>query len=400
MTYRSPRGTCPCHLFGAVALLALVLAGCQSAPPAASKAAAPTAAPATSSAATGAPSAAPAGSTASPEWDRLLAEAKREGSVRISVPAGVPGLGEAFAKAFEDQYGIKVDSTSELSTTARVRIEQEASAGRQTTDVLFGGASELITIYPAGLLAPIAPKLLLPEVTDTSKWLNNHLEWVDDAQQYMLAGSEWVHIDLMVNASVVDPKTITSWRDLLKPEYRGKIIVQDPHVGAGGATARSLVEAFGPDYIKALYQDQQPVVTRDAREVVQGMARGAQPIGLALLPAQVEEFRKQGFRLERVFPTDGAPAVSAGNSVAKLVKDAPHPNAAAVFVNWYASQRGQEIYSQLSLEPSRRLDVSAAEVPDYIKPKPGVQYRNQYQEDYYTNIAPGLLKQIEDLLGR
>ncbi len=395
-----PRAGFPCYVLGVLALLAVTLAGCQSAPPAASKAAAPAAAPTVGPAATGAQPAAAGGGASSPEWDRLLAEAKREGSVRISVPAGVPGLGEAFAKAFEEQYGIKVDSTSELSTTARVRIEQEAGAGRQTTDVLFGGASELITIYPAGLLAPIAPKLLLPEVTDSTKWLNNHLEWVDDAQQYMLAGSEWVHIDLMVNASVIDPKTITSWRDLLKPEYRGKIIIQDPHVGAGGATARSLLEAFGPDYIKALYQDQQPVVTRDAREVVQGMARGTQPIGLAILPAQAEEFRKQGFRLERVFPDDGAPAVSTGNSVVKLIKDAPHPSAAAVFINWYASQQGQEIYSQLSLEPSRRLDVNVPEVPDYIKPKPGVQYRNQYQEDYYTNIAPGLLKQIEDLLVR
>jgi ABC-type Fe3+ transport system substrate-binding protein len=329
-----------------------------------------------------------------------VADAKREGSVRVSVPAGVAGLGEAFAKAFEAEYGVKVDSTSELSNTARVRIEQEAAAGRQTTDVLFGGASELISIYPAGLLVPIAPKLLLPEVTDPTKWLDGHLEWVDDADQYLLAASEWVHIDLMVNTSVIDPKSITSWRDLLKPEYRGKIIVQDVHGGAGGATARSLVEAFGQDYIKALYLDQQPVVTRDAREVVQSMARGTQPIGVAILPSQAEEFRKQGFRLERVFPADGVLAVSGGNSVVKLIKDAPHPNAAALFVNWYASKRGQEIYSELSLEPSRRLDVSVATVPDYIKPQPGVQYRNQYQQDYYTNTAPALLRQIEDLLGR
>src|SRR2546430_276983 len=106
----------------ALGLLALVLAGCQAAPPAATKtAAAPPAA--TNAAPAGGTAAGPGNSPAAAEWDRLLAEAKREGSVRISVPAGVAGLGEAFAKAFEEQYGIKVDSTSELSTTARVRIE-------------------------------------------------------------------------------------------------------------------------------------------------------------------------------------------------------------------------------------------------------------------------------------
>src|SRR5437879_888634 len=63
----------------------------------------------------GAPATAAGENGASSEWDRLVAEARREGSVRISVPAGVPGLGEAFASAFDEAYGIRVDSTSELS---------------------------------------------------------------------------------------------------------------------------------------------------------------------------------------------------------------------------------------------------------------------------------------------
>jgi ABC-type Fe3+ transport system substrate-binding protein len=376
---------------GVVLALALgLLAACGPAP----------AAPARAPAAPSAPATVGGEGGASIEWDRLVADARREGSVRISVPAGVPGLGEAFASAFDEAYGIRVDSTSELSSSARVRIEQEAAAGRQTTDVLFGGASELLSIYPAGLMEPIAPKLLLAEVTDPARWLDGRIKWVDEAGQYMLAATEWVHIDLMVNAQVVDPRAITSWQDLLKPEYKGKIIAQDVHVGAGGATARALLESFGPDYIKALYLDQGTTVTRDAREVVQELARGTRPIALALLPGQTEEFRKQGFRLERVFPNDGVPAVSAGNSVVKLIRNAPHPSAAAVFVNWYASRRGQEIYSRLSLEPSRRLDVSVPDVPDYIKPRPGVQYRDQYEEDYYLHIGPGILRQLEELLGR
>jgi ABC-type Fe3+ transport system substrate-binding protein len=204
----------------------------------------------------------------------------------------------------------------------------------------------------------------------------------------------------MVNAAVVNPASITSWNDLLKPEYKGKIVAQEVHVGAGGAAARAILEAKGPDYVKALYQGQDVTVTRDAREVVQWMARGSHPIAIAVLPQLAEEFKKQGFRLERVFPTDGIQGTSGGQGAVKIIKNAPHPNAAAVFVNWYASKRGQELYSGLSLEQSRRLDVDVPAVPDYVRLKPGVQYRDHYDEEFYLNVAPAMLKQLEEILGR
>jgi hypothetical protein len=91
--YCARRAARPRSLFGVLTLLALVLVSCQSAPPSASKAVAPAA----SSTAAPAAGSAPA-SRASAEWDRVLAEAKREGTICISLPAGVPGLGEAFAQ--------------------------------------------------------------------------------------------------------------------------------------------------------------------------------------------------------------------------------------------------------------------------------------------------------------
>jgi hypothetical protein len=64
------------------------------------------------------------------------------------------------------------------------------------------------------------------------------------------------------------------------------------------------------------------------------------------------------------------------------------------------SKEGQEIYTRIALEPSRRVDVNVPEVPEYIVPKAGVKYRNQYAEDYYTRVAPEMRKRIEEILGR
>src|SRR5690242_10914493 len=99
----------PIRLRSLTALLVLALAAaCQAPPPAAKTAAsapAPTASPAGAPAAAAA-STAPAASAAPADasggaWERLLAEGRKEGVVRLSLPAGVPGLGDVFAKEFE-----------------------------------------------------------------------------------------------------------------------------------------------------------------------------------------------------------------------------------------------------------------------------------------------------------
>ncbi|MBI3014652.1 MAG: extracellular solute-binding protein [Candidatus Tectomicrobia bacterium] len=330
--------------------------------------------------------------------------------MRLTRPAGRPwsrqrkkkGASASFFRVIfpQEEFGIRLDFTAEPTGPAQLRIERESAAGKNTTNILISGVTEFLDLYPKGLLAPVRPKLALADVTDSSKWREGGIKWADKAQQYMPMVSEWVHIDLMVNTRVIDPKKITSWKDLLKPEYKGKIVAQEVTVGAGGATARALLEDFGPEYLKALYKGQDLVLTRDAREVVRLMAQGSQPIALAVIPAHAEAFRKEGFPLERVFPTDGVLSVSGGSAVPKIVANAPHPNAAAVFVNWFMSKRGQEIYTAISLEPSRRTDVVVPTIPQYIIPKAKTKYRNQYEEDYYVNIAPKMRKQIEQALGR
>lgn len=333
-------------------------------------------------------------------WNALVEAAKREGSVRVVLPTQVTGLGDVLGKMFQEEFGIRFDFTAEPAGSAQLRIGRESAAGKNTTDVEISGPSAFLDLYPKGLLAPVRPKLVLPEVTDPKYWRDGGIKWVDNAQQYMPMVSEFVQIDLMVNTRFIDPKTITSWKDLLKPEYKGKIVAQEVTIGMGGATARSLLEDFGPEYLRALYKGQNLAIVRDAREVVRLMAQGSHPIALAVLPSHSEPFRKQGFPLERVFPTDGVLSVTGGSALPKIIANAPHPNAAAVFVNWFMSKRPQEVYTSMSLEPSRRVDVKVATIPEYIVPKSGVKYRNQYAEDYYVNIAPRMRKEIGQILGR
>lgn len=53
---------------------------------------------------------------------------------------------------------------------------------------------------------------------------------------------------------------------------------------------------------------------------------------------------------------EGLPA-SNGSGVIGVVKNAPHPHAARVFVNWLLSKEGQELYVKVMHQSTRRLDV-------------------------------------------
>ena len=40
-----------------------------------------------------------------------------------------------------------------------------------------------------------------------------------------------------------------------------------------------------------------------------------------------------------------------------MIKNAPHPNAAKVFINWILSKEGQQVYGKAFGQSTRRLDV-------------------------------------------
>ena len=45
------------------------------------------------------------------------------------------------------------------------------------------------------------------------------------------------------------------------------------------------------------------------------------------------------------------------SGVIGVVKNAPHPNAAKLFVNWLLSKEGQELFVKVMRQSTRRLDV-------------------------------------------
>src|SRR5262249_8506270 len=158
-----------------------------------------------------------------------------------------------------------------------------------------------------------------------------------------------------VNRDLVPPSAIRSWKDLLKPEYRGKIASHDPRrPGSGGATLAYLYALFGEEFVRDLYVGQQPNLTIDYRQLAEWVAPGAYPIGLSVVETTVEPLRREGLPLERVFPEDGPGSTLGGFSVVMRVSNGPNPNAGALFLNWFLTRDAQLMWEREMLETSLR----------------------------------------------
>jgi ABC-type Fe3+ transport system substrate-binding protein len=384
-------GVFPRALVGSLLVAALVaLGGC----------AAPAAAPASAPSTKPAPPAAQA--PVPDEWARLLEAGRREGKV-VVIGSPYPNLREAYTQEFPKDTGIQFEYLGVPQGEIMVRAEREAASGQPTIDAMIGGGAELTSMLPKGLLEPIKPALVLPEVLDPTAWKGDKgVKWMDQQGQYMPIGSSWVMTDLFINTQQVPPGSIRSWNDLLDPKWQGRIIAHDPaSIGPGAAVGRYLLTKFGEQFVTDLFVRQQPVLTRDSRQVSEGVARGTYPIGMGSAVGDVEEFRKVGLPIAREFPADGPGSLVGGASVLKLVKGAPNPDAAAVFVNWGLAKNGQTAFSRAILEVSLRKDVPTDHLPPYIVPKPDVVYDvDQYDYDFYMNTSPQLFQRLRALLGR
>lgn len=340
------------------------------------------------------------------EWERVVAAAQEEGSIVVS-GLGAPPLREGITQGFEDAYGISVEYVSMNSGELAGRARRESAANAMSLDVAIAGAPTCHALAEEGLLSDISQHVIDPELFDASLWRHGGMNALEstrvtgDEFYCGLQFSSWVMTDLFVNSDEIDPQEITSWEDLLKPEYEGKIAAYEPtRSGPGMFTASYLGVVFGEEYVEELFTEQDVTTFSDHRQLAEAVARGTHPIGIALVQNAVEPLRAQGLPLDRVFPEDAPGILTTGFGNVLVFDGGPHPNAATVFVNWIASQEAQEMYESAMAEMSLREDVPH-DVPEYVKPQPGVEYPyDQADPEYFFEHERPWADKLRELLER
>jgi iron(III) transport system substrate-binding protein len=343
------------------------------------------------------------------KWAEVQRKAKEEGQVVISGPP-FQGLRTALAAAFKQRYGIELNYLGMFAGESITRIDTESKAGKVSIDANLGGTSTCWAMSPRGQIEDMNGRLIDPDVLNPAVWRGGKPKLNEAGPspnlpadfRCSLQTAEWVMTDLFANTEIVKPGEITSWKDLLKPQYKGKIAAFDPRRSGPGQTPVGYLAAlFGHEYLKELFIGQQVKLTADNRQLAEWVARGEYPIGIGLVQFAVETYRKQGLPIARVYPKDGPGSLTGGFSVVMLIKNAPHANAAQLFANWFAGKEAQTIYETQMMETSLRTDITGTNLPDYVKPQPGVAYPvDDYSYEHYSKIRVPAVEMLQKELQR
>jgi iron(III) transport system substrate-binding protein len=263
----------------------------------------------------------------------------------------------------------------------------EVSAGQHLTDVVIQGTTTTVgTLIPAGVVEPVWPFLVGPEAQDVSQWRGGRLDFSDEAEQHNVVFVSRVQVPFAYNPGFVTAGTFKSWKDLLAPQWKGKIAMLDPRQAGGGldnATFWYTREGLGRDFMQQLF-GQDVTIGKDDRQLLDWVARGQYPVAIGPHVPILYELKSKGLPLELYSgeALQEGSFVSAGSGSVAVATRPPHPNAVKVYLNYLLSREGQTEWSRASGVPSRRRDVPHDHLPEFLVPKDGVQYQENYKERF------------------
>jgi iron(III) transport system substrate-binding protein len=346
-----------------------------------------------------APPPAPGGAQTVSEWDRVLEAAKREGKVVVAGPAGADRK-DALTEDFESRYGITVEYAGLPIRELLPRVHTERGSNQYLWDIYIGGTGIDLAEAVPSIFDPLEPALIRPEVKDLKQWRGEALEFFDEGRRLMVM-TPFQRGIIFVNPTMVGPEEIKSYRDLLDPKWRGKIVSDDPRTaGPGQATFTYfyLHPELGPDYIRALGRHELTLM-RDYSQEVDAVGQGRYPILIGTSDAIVEQRLKQGVPISIVDPRqlrEGSDLSPAAGNVA-IFNRAPNPNAAKVYVNWLLTKEGQTPFIQATGYVSSRLDVTTEYALPWRVPISGAV---KTYTMHAMETIPALNALLEEVFGR
>jgi iron(III) transport system substrate-binding protein len=296
------------------------------------------------------------GSSRQGEWEKIIEAGKKEGKVVVSVPSSAE-LRKGIEKTFKPRFGIESELIAGRAASVVGKIQQEAKAGVYNFDLHMGGSESMVTgLLFEGLLAPFETAMVLPEVKDAKNWWGGHI-WVDNAKSYIYSSQAYLTENLWYNTDQVKPEEIRSFDDLLHPKWVGKIGYLDPRTAGSGTSIWSFLwKLKGEEYLKKL-ASQKLFLSRDQRVLAESLAKGKLALVVGLTYYSFVPYLKAGLPVKPLPNPRDEVYVSGGSGHVTLLKGAPHPNAAKVFINWFLGKEGQEIFGRAMGQGTRRLDV-------------------------------------------
>ncbi len=307
-------------------------------------------------------------------FDKLVEAAKKEGDLHvIALPPDWANYGEII-KTFEAKYGIKIESEDpDASSADEINAVKTRKGQDRAPDVLDLGQSFAISGAAEGLFAPYKVQTFdkIPEGQKEPTGL-----WTNDYGGYISIGCDAKKITTCP----------TSFADLLKPEYKGKVALNGNPTKSGSAFAGVYAASIasggsfddiqpGLDFFKKLKDagNFNPVETTPAT-----IEKGETQISIDWdynNAAYAPQMAAKGLDWKVNIPSDGKYFQMYAQAVNK---DAPHPAAARLWQEYLYSPEGQNLYLKgfarpvllPAMEADGTVDKTAAEALPKVEGTP------------------------------
>jgi iron(III) transport system substrate-binding protein len=136
----------------------------------------------------------------------------------------------------------------------------------------------------------------------------------------------------------------------------------------------------GEDWLKDMFVNHGVIFSRDYKQMTDWLVSCSKPVVFGMPNDVLEQLQKHGIgtNVEELegpgYLGNRNPGGVGGNASIGWYNNAPHPNAAKLFANWYLSHDLQQHYADLVQVNSRRADIEPRD-PQHIL-KPNVDYFN------------------------
>ena len=342
------------------------------------------------------------------EWEKTVAAAEKEGLISAYIFDGGP-LTVETVHAFERAYPkIKVNQLRGRGNDLGPRIIAERRAEKYLVDLFVGGkGTAYATLYVGKALAAIKSILLLPEVLDESKWWQGKHKYVEPEGKYIFAfiGNGGA-VEINYNTQLINPKEFSSYWDLTQSRWKGKIAATDPRMRGMDNPVLFFYyhPKLGPEFIRKLYGETDVSIARDYRQPVDWLAAGKFALCIPCVADEMDNAMRQGLPVGQIVSLKEGGTLSSSGGTLSLIQNAPHPNAAKVFVNWLLSRDGQtQVQKGRKGRPptgsnSLRIDIPKYDVPEENLRRDSVEYFDADDERFSDRRAADRL--FNEVLGK
>jgi iron(III) transport system substrate-binding protein len=272
---------------------------------------------------------------------RLVDGAKREKELTFysSVPTDDISV---LVAAFDKRYGVKVKVWRADSEGFLQRILSEAKARRFEVDVMAGSSSALEPLYRENLLQEVRSPALDDVIPQA---IAPHRQWT---AIYLNTIVQAYNTNLVAKAN--EPKT---YRDLVKPEWKGKLGIEAEDFDWFAQVVMDLGEAQGLRLFRDIVATNGISVRKGHNLLNNLVAAGEVPLALTVYGFQAEQMKRKGAPLDWfVIPPAIARPTAEG-----LAKNAPHPNAAMLFYDFMLGEGQQILAGRQFVTVSRKIET-------------------------------------------